>query len=244
MEKTKIIRLFSTCNNLNRKKELTNVKNKGISSQLWLKRQLSDPYVERAKIMNYRCRSAFKLLEIDERFNILTPGQIAVDCGAAPGSWSQVLANKVNSNGKLNTKIGKVIAIDRQHLYPIEGVTILGNSDFTSKETKNKLINLLEDNKVNCFLSDMAPKASGIKELDNEAMMNLCYSVLHFAIEYSEQNANLLVKMWQCGLAKKFTDDVSKYYSKVKFVKPESSRSDSAEIFVLGRAKSGVLYEF
>lgn len=97
------------------------VKNKGVSSNHWLSRQLSDPYVEKAKLMNYRCRSAFKLLEIDEKYNILKPGFIVIDCGASPGSWTQVAVKKVNADGADNlSPKGKVLSIDRQLLYPIK----------------------------------------------------------------------------------------------------------------------------
>lgn len=96
-------------------------KSKSVSSQNWLARQLSDPYVERAKTMNLRCRSAFKLIEIDDRFKILEPGHIVIDCGAAPGSWTQVVVNRINSDGKnQDLPKGIALAIDKQQIYPIE----------------------------------------------------------------------------------------------------------------------------
>lgn len=96
-------------------------KSKSVSSQNWLSRQLSDPYVEKAKMMNYRCRSAFKLIEIDDRFKLLQPGHVVMDCGAAPGSWTQVVVNRINSDGKHpDLPKGIAIAIDKQQIYPIE----------------------------------------------------------------------------------------------------------------------------
>lgn len=96
-------------------------KTKNTSSQHWLSRQLSDPYVEKAKLMNYRCRSAFKLIEIDDRFKILHPGYTVIDCGASPGSWTQVAVKRVNSDGmKMDVCKGTVLAVDRQQIYPIE----------------------------------------------------------------------------------------------------------------------------
>lgn len=101
-------------------------KPKSVSSQNWLSRQLSDPYVEKAKVMNLRCRSAFKLIEIDDRYKIFEPGQVVIDCGAAPGSWSQVVARRINSDGKhTDLPKGTVIAIDKQPIYPIEVVHYL-----------------------------------------------------------------------------------------------------------------------
>lgn len=116
-------RYFSTCL-ITFKKVTTNSlksKNKKASSQEWLARQLSDPYVEKAKQMNLRCRSAFKLIEIDDRFKILKPGNIVVDCGASPGSWTQVIVQRINADN-FNKKApqGKAIAIDKQNIYPIE----------------------------------------------------------------------------------------------------------------------------
>jgi 23S rRNA (uridine2552-2'-O)-methyltransferase len=110
----KTIRNFAT-------KVPTNLKGKKKSSQEWLTRQLNDPYVEKAKMSNYRCRSCFKLLEIDGKYKILKPGQVVVDCGSAPGSWVQVCVARSNSNGADQNKAkGVVIGIDRLQIYPIE----------------------------------------------------------------------------------------------------------------------------
>lgn len=109
-----IIRKFST-------KIPSNLKGKKKSSQEWLTRQLNDPYVEKAKMLNYRCRSCFKLLEIDEKYKILRPGQVIVDCGSAPGSWVQVCVSKSNADGAIQNKPqGIVIGIDKLQIYPIE----------------------------------------------------------------------------------------------------------------------------
>lgn len=97
-----------------------NLKGKSKSSQEWLIRQLADPYVEKAKMMNYRCRSAFKLLEIDEKYNIIKPGDCIVDIGAAPGSWTQVAVEKCNANGSLEKKpMGVVFSMDLLHFHSV-----------------------------------------------------------------------------------------------------------------------------
>lgn len=101
-----------------------NLKGKSKSSQEWLIRQLADPYVEKAKMMNYRCRSAFKLLEIDEKYKIIKPGDCIVDIGAAPGSWTQVAVDKCNANGSIEKKpIGVVFSMDLLHFHsvPVRG---------------------------------------------------------------------------------------------------------------------------
>lgn len=105
--------------------ENLNTKSKSVSSQNWLSRQLSDPYVEKAKMMNLRCRSAFKLMEIDDRFRILEPGQVVIDCGAAPGSWTQVVVSRINSDGKkAEFPQGIAVAIDKQQIFPIKVIQI------------------------------------------------------------------------------------------------------------------------
>lgn len=97
-----------------------NLKGKSKSSQEWLIRQMADPYVEKAKMMNYRCRSAFKLLEIDDKYHIIKPGDTVIDCGAAPGSWTQVAVEKSNANGKLyNKPKGSVFSMDLLHLHAV-----------------------------------------------------------------------------------------------------------------------------
>lgn len=91
------------------------------NSNLWLSRQLSDPYVEKAKRLNYRCRSAFKLIEINEKHKILNYGQIVIDCGASPGSWTQYAVKQVNATKtERNKLVGQVLAVDKQQIYPIE----------------------------------------------------------------------------------------------------------------------------
>ncbi|KAL3273364.1 hypothetical protein HHI36_014812 [Cryptolaemus montrouzieri] len=231
---------LSTSTSFMRKITLTNVKNKDLSSQLWLRRQLSDPYVQKAKVMNYRCRSAFKLLEINEKYKFLRPGIIVIDCGAAPGSWTQVAVTEVKGTNTSNKELGKVIAIDKQQLYPIEGATILGNMDFTKESTQILLKSELGTSQANVVLSDMAPNVTGIREMDNENMMSLCHSVLKFAIQVTEIHGTLLLKLWQCGQTKCLENNMSQFYQNVKFVKPKSSRADSAEIFLLGRNFKGL----
>lgn len=108
------------CSNSSRKVLTLKLKGRSKSSQEWLSRQFSDPYVEKARMLNYRCRSAFKLLEIDDKFKILMPGDVVIDCGAAPGSWTQVAVERTNARGDIKNKpIGKVFSVDLQHIHQI-----------------------------------------------------------------------------------------------------------------------------
>ncbi|XP_058818142.1 rRNA methyltransferase 2, mitochondrial [Topomyia yanbarensis] len=219
----------------------SNLKGKKKSSQEWLTRQLNDPYVERAKIMNYRCRSAFKLLEIDQKYSLIKPGFTVVDCGAAPGSWSQVAVKHSNADGsKQGMPKGMVIGIDLLQIYPIEHATLFGNMDFTKPENQDKIRAQLGERRIDCILSDMAPNATGVRYLDQENIITLCYSVLRFAILMSSPNASLLMKVWDNAEVSVLEKNIQKYYTHVKRIKPSASRSDSAENFLLARGFVGI----
>lgn len=192
-------------------------------------------------LSNLRCRSAFKLLEIDQKSRILHPGQVIIDCGAAPGSWTQVAVNKSNSNGKLENKPkGLVIGIDLLPIYPIDGAETISNMNFTTEKGQNKIRELLKERSVDCVLSDMAPNATGVRSLDQENITTLCYSVLRFALQMSSQGAHLLMKIWDNGEVPTLERDILKYYKTVKTVKPHASRMDSAEMFILAKYFKGL----
>ncbi|XP_011161299.1 rRNA methyltransferase 2, mitochondrial [Solenopsis invicta] len=217
-----------------------NLKGKKHSSQLWLARQLRDPYVEKAKQEKYRCRSAFKLLEINERFKIFSPGLTVVDCGAAPGSWTQVATNLTNAHGKKKGRIGRVYAIDKLPFYPVEGATVLGNMDFTSPKTQETLIELLQGDKVDVVLSDMAPNATGMKEMDHDNIILLAYAALRFALQISKINGTLVIKVWDGGKAQQFEQNLSKFYNSIKIIRPDATRDESTEKFFLARGFKGL----
>ncbi|XP_042206959.1 rRNA methyltransferase 2, mitochondrial-like [Homarus americanus] len=211
------------------------------SSQDWLTRQLNDPYVKLAKYEQFRARSAFKLQEIDERHKILKPGQVVVECGAAPGAWTQVAVSGVNSLPKdTNRSQGVVIAVDILSIHPLPGAVTLGGKDFTLSETQQEILNVLKGRKVNLVLSDMAPNATGTKELDHENIIALAYSALRFAIQHSDLQSTFLCKIWSGFRDRQLITDMEKFYRSVKVVKPPSSRCDSSEIFLLGKKFCGL----
>lgn len=107
--------------------------------------------------------------------------------------------------------------------------------DFTDIKTQERIKELLNGRKIDCILSDMAPNATGVRCLDQEKIMDLCYNVLQFAIQMSAENASLLVKIWDNGDVKKFEENVLRYYKTIKHIKPEASRDDSAEKFLLAK---------
>ncbi|XP_053999010.1 rRNA methyltransferase 2, mitochondrial [Hylaeus anthracinus] len=233
------VRNLYTCNTLFRETP-ENLKGKKHSSQLWLTRQLQDPYVEKAKQLNYRCRSAFKLLEINDRFKILKPGQVVIDCGAAPGSWTQVAVNLTNANAKTDNPVGTVLGIDKLPVFPVEGATLLCPLDFTHAESQKRIMELLEGNKADVVLSDMAPNASGVRDCDHENIIKLAYSAFVFALQVTQVDGTFLCKVWDGGMSKKLEQDILKFYKTVKIVRPQATRDESTEKFLLGRGFKGI----
>ncbi|CAG5050109.1 unnamed protein product [Parnassius apollo] len=211
------------------------------SSQQWLNRQKTDPYVEKAKMYNYRCRSAFKLLEMNEKTNILTPGLTVVDLGASPGSWTQVAVQKTNSDGADKSKPkGTVLSIDKLQIFPISGATIMSNMDFSTIEAHDKVVAALNGKKVDLVLSDMAPSATGIRELDKDRIIGLCYMAIRFAALVTKINGNLLFKVWDGKEVPILEMDLERFYKTIKVMKPNASRSDSSEKFILARGFKGI----
>lgn len=230
-----------TCRVLLSKTMPSNLKGKSSSSQRWLVRQMQDPYIEKARRENYRCRSAFKLLEINERFHILTPGVTAIDLGAAPGSWTQVAVRAVNSHAKdEEKKVGKVFALDRNPIHHIDGATILGSADFTLDKTQKRLLEMLDGELVDVVLSDMAPNASGVRDIDHEQIINLAYCALTFALRVSKVDGTLVIKLWDGGKSQQLEKDVSKFYKMIKIVRPPATRDESTEKFVVARGFKGL----
>lgn len=217
-----------------------NLKGKKHSSQLWLTRQIRDPYVEKAKQENYRCRSAFKLLQMNEKYKIFSPGLTVIDCGAAPGSWTQVATNLTNSHAKNQGPIGKVYAIDKLPFFPVEGATVLGNMDFTIAKTQETLLGLLQDKKADVVLSDMAPNASGIRAIDHDNIILLAYAVLKFALQITKVHGTLVIKVWDGGKSQELEQNLLRFYDNVKVVKPDATRDESTEKFFLARGFKGL----
>ncbi|KZC13820.1 PREDICTED: rRNA methyltransferase 2, mitochondrial [Dufourea novaeangliae] len=234
-----IIRKLHACATLFRQTP-QNLKGKKHSSQLWLTRQIKDPYVEMAKQENYRCRSAFKLVEINERFKILSPGQVVIDCGAAPGSWTQVAVKETNADGKTDDLIGKVVAIDKLSIHPIQGASILSKMDFTNVASQSELLNMLNGQKADVVLSDMAPNACGVRNLDHDNIIKLAYAAMKFALQVTRIDGTLLCKVWEGGMSQQLEKDLLRFYKTVKSVRPQATRDESTEKFFLARGFRGV----
>ena len=200
---------------------------KSQSSKQWLRRHVNDPYVQRSKREGYRSRAAYKLTEIDERDKLLRAGQVIVDLGAAPGGWTQVCAKRVGP-------AGLVIGIDLLPVAPIPNATLL-QADFTSRKGLESLQALLAGRKADLVLSDMSPNISGIAVSDQARSMGLSEVALEFALAHLQPEGAFLVKVFQGAGYDEFFRALRAGFAKVVVRKPDASRDESAEQYVLAR---------
>ncbi len=205
---------------------------KSKSSGRWLKEHFSDVYVKRAKSEGFRARSAYKLIEINERYKIIKPGMTVVDLGAAPGGWSQYVAQLVGSKDR-------VFALDILPMQSIAGVEFI-QGDFTKDEIVKILLDILQGKKVDVVLSDMAPNLSGVKVVDQMRALELAKMAFNFAGLVLKQNGTFLLKTFQGGEFDELLKGLRKQFSDVKIIKPDASRARSSEVFLLARNIPGV----
>ena len=200
---------------------------KSHSSKQWLRRHVNDPYVQRSKKEGYRSRSAYKLTEIDERDKLLRSGLVVVDLGAAPGGWSQVLAKRV-------LPAGKVIAIDLLEMEPVSGVTFI-QGDFGSRKGLAAVEAALAGRRADLVLSDMAPNMTGIAVTDQARAMNLAELARDFALLHLQPDGGLLIKIFQGAGYDEYLLSLRRAFRKVVIRKPDASRGESAEQYLLAR---------
>ena len=192
-------------------------------SKNWVNKQRRDTYVRQSKVDGYRARSAYKLIEIDEKFKIFKGGLTVIDIGAAPGSWSQYASKTV--------KNGKIISIDLKEMEPIDNTTqIIG--DFTNNETQEQIKNLLTD-KTDVVMSDMAVNTTGIKNIDSIQTGELCKDAMFFSKEIISKNGFFISKIFMGGSFNEIIQFGKKIFKDVKVFKPKSSRKDSKESFII-----------
>lgn len=197
------------------------------SSREWLKRHVNDPYVQRSKKEGWRARSAFKLLEIDEKDRFLAPGAVVADLGSAPGGWTQVVVKKVGAKGK-------VVAIDLLDMEPVPGSTFL-QGDFTTAGGLAAVEAALGGTQADVVLSDMAPNLSGIAISDQARSMALAELARDFALEHLKPGGVFLVKVFQGVGYDEFLRSMREAFDKVVVRKPDASRDESAEQYLLAR---------
>ena len=199
------------------------------SSTKWLLRQLNDPFVKKAHEMGYRSRATFKIMEIDEKFHIFKQGKKVVDIGAAPGGWSDVAVKKV---GK-----GNVVAIDILEMKPIDGV-VFKQIDFNLDEAKTFLIDAL-GGKADVVMSDIAPNTTGNASVDHLQIMALVEQAYYFAIDVLKKDGVFVAKVRQGGTESNLLSEMKKHFTSVKHFKPDSSRKESAETYVIAQGFKG-----
>jgi 23S rRNA (uridine2552-2'-O)-methyltransferase len=214
----------------NLKQRVKTANKRSLSSQKWLERQLNDPYVARAKREGYRSRAAFKLLEIDEKFHILKPGQKIVDLGAAPGGWSQIAAKKVGPKGR-------IVGIDLLPIDPMAGVEFI-QLDFLDESAPGKLVEML-GGPADLVMSDMAANTTGHKKTDHLRIIGLAEAAIYFAREILAPGGAFVAKVFQGGTENQLLGDLKRDFAVVRHVKPSASRADSAELYVLATGFRG-----
>ena len=192
-------------------------------SKNWVNKQRRDTYVRQSKVDGYRARSAYKLIEIDEKFKIFKGGLTVIDIGAAPGSWSQY-ADKVTKNGKL-------ISIDLKKMEPI-GSSLQIQGDFTDEGTQEEIKKNIKS-KVDVVMSDMAVNTTGIKNIDSIQTGELCKEAMVFAKDLLNENGYFISKIFMGGTFNEIVAEGKKYFKEVKVFKPKSSRKDSKESFII-----------
>jgi len=191
-------------------------------------RHLSDQYVKKTKIFEYRSRAAFKLLEIHQKYKLLRPGQKVLDVGSSPGGWSQIIAEYTKS-----TETDKnVIAVDILHMDSVNGVYFI-QGNINKQEIQDEILNKNNYEKFDLILSDMCPEFTGIKSSDHVNLIELNKITIDFALKVLKRKGNLVIKTFEGTLQKKFQEGIKKYFNKVNCFKPSSSRSDSSEMFLV-----------
>jgi len=194
-------------------------------SKNWINKQNRDIYVRESKDQGYRSRSAFKLIEIDQRFHFLSKSRSLLDLGSVPGSWSQVASKKI--------KNGKILSVDIKEMLPISN-TIFLKGDFTELETQNKIMKFF-NTKIDTVVSDMASNTTGNKELDSLRTGNLCLNALEFSRKILKTNAYFVSKIFMGAIFKEIQIRAKEIFKEVLIFKPKSSRKESKEIYIFCR---------
>ncbi|MBI3439976.1 MAG: RlmE family RNA methyltransferase [Proteobacteria bacterium] len=196
------------------------------SSRLWIERQLNDPYVHRAQAEGWRARSAFKLIELDEKFHFLRRGARVVDLGAAPGSWAQVVQKR---------GAAKIVGIDLLPIDPLPGVTFL-EMDFLSSEAPEALTKAL-GGAPDLVLSDMAANTTGHTRTDQIRTGALAEAAAEFAIGSLAPGGTFVTKAFQGGLDAALLTRLKQHFATVRHAKPPASRAASSEVYVVAQGR-------
>lgn len=210
------------------KAHLKKVKGRRASSTKWLQRQINDPYVSEAKRQGYRGRAAFKIIQLNDQFHFFKPGKRVVDLGCAPGGWSQVAVKAVKSTPDNPLVVG----MDLLPTNPIEGAKLV-QMDFTHDDAPDKLKEMLGGYLADIVMSDMASNTTGMHDIDHMRIMNLLEMAYDFAIQVLAPNGVFIAKIFQGGTENQFLARMKRHFTSVKHAKPDASRKDSSEVYVV-----------
>lgn len=199
-----------------------------ISSTLWLRRQLNDPYVKQAKIRGYRCRAAFKLLELDDQFSLLAKGSIVVDLGAAPGGWSQIAIER---------GVRRIIGIDLLPVEPMADAEFI-EMDFMNEKAPSVLIDMLGGS-ADLVMSDLAANTTGHKNTDHLRTVALVEAAADFAFQILKPGGIFITKVFQGGAEKTLLSQLKFKFDFVRHAKPKASRPGSPEIYLIAKGFRG-----
>jgi 23S rRNA (uridine2552-2'-O)-methyltransferase len=209
-------------------------KRRSAASARWLERQLNDPYVARAKSEGYRARSAYKLIEIDDRYHLLGPGKRIVDLGAAPGGWSEVAVARTGSTDA----DPRVVAIDYLDMDPIPGVIVL-KKDFLDDDAPAVLEAALGGQPADVVLSDMAAPTTGHRQTDHLRTIHLCEVAVDFAESVLRPGGHFVAKVFQGGTEGELLANLKRAFTSVHHVKPPASRAESVELYLVAKGFRG-----
>jgi len=209
-------------------KRVKTAKGRKSSSTRWLQRQLNDPYVEQARAMGYRSRAAFKLIELDDKFKLIRKGMRVADLGAAPGGWTQVALERGAS---------RVVGIDLLAIDPIPGAELL-ELDFT-EEGADEAVKAALGGEADLVVSDLAPWTTGHKATDHLKIIALVEVAAHFAFDVLAPGGAFVAKVFHGGTEQELLKELRGRFEKVKHAKPDASRSESAEIYLVAQGFKG-----
>jgi 23S rRNA (uridine2552-2'-O)-methyltransferase len=196
------------------------------TSKAWMQEHLNDAYVKRAQKEGYRARAAYKLTEIDDKDKLIKPGMTIVDLGSTPGSWSQVVVQRLKGQGR-------IIALDILDMHPIAGVEFL-QGDFREESVLKQLEEKLGNKPVDLVISDMAPNISGVKAADQAGAVYLTELALEFSKDWLKPDGNFLVKVFIGAGFDETIKNMRLQFDKVVTRKPKASRGRSSEVYLLG----------
>ena len=192
-------------------------------SRTWVIKQHRDQFFKKAKVLGYRSRAAFKLLELNKKFNFIKKNSNLLDIGSAPGGWSQI-ASKIITNGK-------ILAIDINSMDKIKNVNFL-NDNFLEKKAQEKIHNIFGP-KIDVIISDMAENTTGNKSVDSIRTNNLCSEVIYFSLKILNKKGTMICKLFMGEDFLEIKNLAKNNFKKVDFFKPESSRSESKETYII-----------